>query len=238
VKRTSFLTASAALLAASAGAARAQAATAVPGGTQLVERAADFDAGRFAQIVGKPARIRQLYESVAFKPVIFNNIKNSFNGLQFGFGYPADRIAIVMANHGPSAVYGYSDYLWRKYRLGEFFKLKDADGATVTSNVFLPKHAAVDPGTDPDDEGGMYQDRSIEMLQQRGLVMLACHTAAEEQARMLVKKGFAPAGMTATQVADDILTHLIPGAVVVPSMVATIAVLQAKFHYTYISPSF
>ncbi len=33
--------------------------------------------------------------------------------------------------------------------------------------------------------------------------------------------------MTATDVAGDILTHLIPGALVVPSMVATIAVLQS-----------
>jgi hypothetical protein len=36
-------------------------------------------------------------------------------------------------------------------------------------------------------------------------------------------------------VADDILTHLIPGAVVVPSMVATIAVLQTQYRYSYLS---
>ena len=41
--------------------------------------------------------------------------------------------------------------------------------------------------------------------------------------------------MTATEVAGDILTHLIPGAVVVPSMVAAIAVLQAKYGYTYLT---
>ena len=81
----------------------------------------------------------------------------------------------------------------------------------------------------------MYQDVSIETLQRRGLIVLTCHTAVEEQARALVNKGFAP-GMTPSDVADDILTHLIPGAVVVPSMVATIAVLQARYHYTYISP--
>ncbi len=234
MKRTSFLTASAALVA--AGTASAQ--TSVPGGTHFVERKADFAIDEFAKIVGKPAQIRQLYESVAFKPAIFNNIKNSFNGLQFGFGYAASEIAIVMANHGPSASYGYGDYVWQKYRIGEFFNLKDAAGAPVTSNLFLAKHAALDASANPDDEKGMYQDASIEMLQQRGLVMLTCHTAAEEQARLLVKRGFAPAGMTAAQVADDILTHLIPGAVVVPSMVATIAVLQATYRYTYISPAF
>ena len=44
--------------------------------------------------------------------------------------------------------------------------------------------------------------------------------------------------MTGPDVADDILTHLIPGAVVVPSMVATVAVLQAKYHYTYAALTF
>ena len=74
-------------------------------------------------------------------------------------------------------------------------------------------------------------------LQKRGLIVLTCHTAVEEQARALVKNGFAPAGTSASAVADDILTHLIPGAIVVPSMVATLAVLQATYHYTYISPA-
>jgi intracellular sulfur oxidation DsrE/DsrF family protein len=97
--------------------------------------------------------------------------------------------------------------------------------------------APLDVKASPDSEKGMYQDTSIEMLQKRGLIVLTCHTAVEEQARALVKRGFAPAGMTATQVADDILTHLIPGAVVVPAMVATLAVLQATYHYTYISPT-
>jgi hypothetical protein len=234
LRRTSFLTASAALVAAGTASAQAN----VPGGTQFVERKTNFAIDEFARIVGRPAQIRQLYEAVAFKPAIFNNIKNSFNGLQFGFGYPADAIVVAMANHGPSAAFGYSDYLWQKYRIGEFFSLKDAAGAPVTSNVFLAKRAAVDASANPDDEKGMYQDASIEMLQQRGLVMLTCHTAAEEQAQLFVKRGFAPAGMTPTQVANDILTHLIPAAVVVPSMVATIAVLQATYHYTYISPAF
>jgi hypothetical protein len=72
----------------------------------------------------------------------------------------------------------------------------------------------------------------------RGVLFLTCHTAVEEQARGLVKAGNAPSGMTASQVADDILTHLIPGAHVVPSMVATIAVLQQRFHYGYMTIDF
>ncbi len=66
-------------------------------------------------------------------------------------------------------------------------------------------------------------------------MFLTCHTAVEEQARALVKGGNAPSGMSGADVADDILTHLIPGTHVVPSMVATVAVLQQRFHYSYVT---
>jgi hypothetical protein len=233
IKRSAFLAATAVVATAARVAAQD---TATPGGTHFVERKADFDNDAFAKIVGRQADIRQLYEAVNFKPSLLNNVKNSFNGLQFGYGYAPNAIAIALAAHGPSSAYSYSDYVWKKYRIGEFFDIKDAAGAQVVSNVYLAKKASVNPSADPDDDKGMYQDASIEMLQQRGLIVLTCHTAVEEQARGLVKRGFAPDGMTGSQVASDILTHLIPGATVVPSMVATVAVLQAVYHYTYITP--
>ncbi len=232
MNRTAFL--STTLAAASGGVAGA--ATQVPGGTLFVERKSSFDAAAFDAAVGRTAQIRQVYEAVAFKPALLNNVKNSFNGLQFGFGYPAAAIAVALAAHGPSSAYTYSDYVWTKYRIGDFFKLTDANGAPLTSNVFLASHSSLNWQADPDDEKGMYQDTSIAMLQQRGLVVMTCHTAVEEQSRLLVKKGYAPSGMAASEVAADILTHLIPGSIVVPAMVATIAVLQATYRYTFITP--
>ncbi|HZY99121.1 MAG TPA: hypothetical protein VFE36_06085 [Candidatus Baltobacteraceae bacterium] len=231
MKRSAFLTASAVV--AATGDVLAQG---VPGGKHFVERKAEFDADGFAKVVGRDAQIRQLYEAVSFKPSLLNNVKNSFNGLQFGYGYSADAIAIALAPHGPSSSYTYTDYVWDKYKIGEFFDLKDAAGTPIRSNVFFKRHTAVDRSADPDDDKGMYQDISVEALQERGLIVLTCHTAVEEQSRAIVKKGLAPAGATPSQVAADILTHLIPGAIVVPSMVATIAVLQATYHYTYITP--
>jgi hypothetical protein len=212
------------------------AAQSVPGGTDFVERKANFDQAAFASVVGRPAQIRQVVQAVSFKPGVWNNIKNAFNGLQFGFGYPPDQIAIVFAGHGPSTAYAYTDYLWTKYRIGEFQTLTDAAGAPVRSNTYFLKRApAAGAPDDPNDSRSIYQDTSIQALQERGLIMLACHTAIEEQSRNIVAKGFAPAGMTARDVASDLLTHLVPGTIVVPSMVATIAVLQSVYHYTYLT---
>lgn len=233
MNRKGFLASSASVAAASPALAQA----AIPGGTHPVERRGDFDEQHFTAIVGRPAEIRQVYEAVTFTPGILRSIKNSFNGLQFGFGYQPDRIAVALAGHGASSAYGYSDRIWRTYRLGEFLKIADAAGTPMVSNAFFPRLAPFDPNANPDDDRGMYQDTSIEMLQRRGLIVLTCHTAVEEQAQALVQRGFAPSGRSASDVAADILSHLIPGAVVVPSMVATIAVLQATYRYTYLTPS-
>jgi intracellular sulfur oxidation DsrE/DsrF family protein len=233
MKRTTFLVSSASLAAGAAGAALA--APSVPGGTQLVERLADFDETRFDSIVGRPARIRQVVEAVSFSAVTLNNVKNALNGLQFGFGYPSDGIAIALANHGPSTAFALTDDVWAKYRLGEYWKIGDATGKPLVANSFYPEKSTYDASASPDDAHGMYQDTSVQMLQRRGVIVLACHTAIEENARKLIAGGFAPSGATPEQVADDLLTHLVPGAVVVPSMVATIAVLQAKYHYTYLN---
>lgn len=235
MKRTHFLVASASLAAVAGGTA---AAANVPGGTDLVEKKANFNEAAFKATLGRPAQIRQLFEQVKFDPTLLGNIKNAMNGLAFGFGYPRTQIAMALAGHGPSAVYGYSDYVWEKYKIGEFFKIKDAKGDAITSNVWLKPKSALDWSASPDDEKGAYQDTSLETLQKRGLTIMTCHTAVEEQSRKLVAAGNAPAGMTGSDVAADILTHLIPGAVVVPSMVATVAVLQQNYHYTYAALTF
>jgi hypothetical protein len=230
MNRSSFLASSASLVALSG--ALADSAPGVPGGMHLVERRADFDEAAFAQLVGRPADVRIVVEAVSFHPPVFSNIKNALNGLQFGFGYNPSRIAIAFAPHGPSSAFTYTDYVWSKYKLGDFFKLKDAQGNTIAGNTFLAPDKPAG-GSDPDDEHGMYQDTSIQTLQKRGVIFLTCHTAVEEQARALVKAGNAPSGMSASDVADDILTHLIPDTHVVPSMMGTIMVLQQRFHYGY-----
>jgi len=235
MNRASFLS-SASIAAAAAG--TASAATAVPGGSDVVERRANFDAASFVRAVNKPADIRQLWEAVAFRPALFNNMKNGLNGLRFGFGYRADRIAIVFAPHGPSSAFTYTDYVWQKYRIGEFLGVKDATGKAVDSNLYLRPPAVFESAANPNDPQSFFQDSSIATLQSRGVVFLTCHTGVEEQARAIVKAGFAPTGMNATGVGDDILTHLIPGTHVVPAMVAAVAELQQRYHYSYITLTF
>ncbi len=124
---------------------------------------ADFDASGFAAIVGRSAQIRQVYEAVSFQPGVLGSIKNSFNGLQFGFGYSAEAISIVLAGHGPSAAYGYSDY--RMAAISDRRVLEDRTttaGRPVSSNLYLRRGARYDTAADPDDDA-----RCIKILRSR-----------------------------------------------------------------------
>jgi len=229
MQRSAFLTSAAVATVLGATAASAD----VPGGTDLVEVQGSFDEKAFVAAIDRPADIRQLWDTVALRPGVLNNIKNSLNTLQFGFGYDPKRIGMVAVNHGPSVTYTYTDYVWTKYSIGDFFDFKDANGVRIASNIFYPRKFPPSAPRGLEAENGLYQDSGISALQERGVVFLTCHTAVEEQSRLLIKAGKAPAGMSAADVAGDILSHLIPGAVVVPGGVGTLAVMQHKYGYTY-----
>jgi intracellular sulfur oxidation DsrE/DsrF family protein len=86
---------------------------------------------------------------------------------------------------------------------------------------------------DPDDPKSLCQDTSMEVLQSRGVQFLACHTATEEQAPVLIGRN--NVSQPAEEIVRDMLAHTVPGTLVVAAMVAAIALLQAQGHYTYIT---
>src|SRR5579871_3172511 len=85
-----------------------------------------------------PAEIKQVFDIVQVGDGRFlNNIKNSFNGLHFGFGLSEGQIKIAVALHGPANLLNYDDYVWEKYQIGEWLKVGDpATGKPAVKNPF------------------------------------------------------------------------------------------------------
>jgi hypothetical protein len=207
---------------------------------QLVYTTSDWNVSEFRKIVNDPARIKQVYDVVAIGDGKFlNNIKNSLNGLHFGFGIPDDQIKITAALHGPTNMLNFDDFIWRKYQIGAWLKVNDpGTGQPALKNPFYPSKAGATlkyASTDPDSRESIYQDTSIQALQHRGVKFLSCHTATEEQVRGLIKHNHLTE--QPEQIVKEMLAHTIPGVLVVASMVAAIALLQAEGHYTYITVS-
>ena len=211
-----------------------------PDGTeaQLVWKASEWKLAEFEKLVKDPARIKQLYDVVQIGEGKFlNNIKNSFNGLQFGFGIPERQIKIAAALHGPANMLNYDDYVWQKYQIGEWLQVTDpSTGKPAVRNLFYnskigPKQEPA--AKDPDNPNSIYQETSMAALQSRGAQFLSCHTALEEQVRVLISRN--KLSQSPEDVVKDMLAHTVPGILVVASMVAAIALLQAEGHYTYVT---
>jgi hypothetical protein len=205
---------------------------------QLVYKRSDWKIAEFERLVKNPSRVRQVFDENQIEGGKFlNNIKNSLNGLQFGFNIPSDRIKIIAAMHGPANALNFDDYVWQKYRIGEWLKVQDPKtGQPAVRNPFFASKAAPEmhySTQDPDDENSLFQDVSIQALQLRGVQLLCCHTATEEQVQGLI--AHQNLRQQPEEIVKEILAHTIPHVLVVASMVAAIALLQTDGHYSYIT---
>jgi hypothetical protein len=205
---------------------------------QLVWRAPEWKLSEFDKLVRDPAKIKQVHDVVPIADGTFlNGIKNSLNGLQFGFGIPKEQIKVVGGLHGPANMANYDDYVWNNYQIGEWLNVVDlVTGKPAVRNIFYNSKNSLKQlsgPVDPDDENSLYQDRSMQALQWRGVQFLSCHTALEEQARTLVRRN--QLSQSPEAVVEDMLAHTEPGILVVAGMSAALALLQAQGHYTYIS---
>lgn len=213
---------------------------------QLVYTTRDWKVSDFDRIVDDPARIKQVYDVAPIGGGKFlNNIKNSLNGLHFGFGIPAPRIKIVAALHGPANMLNFDDYIWNKYNIGSWLKVADpVTGQPASRNPYYASKAGLHYASqDPDSPDSIYSDTSMQALQRRGVVFLSCHTATEEQARALIEHNRGNNGgnnLWSEQpetIVKEMLAHTVPDVLVVAAMVAAIALLQTDGHYSYISVS-
>jgi hypothetical protein len=204
---------------------------------QLVWKASEWKLAEFQKLTDEPARVKQVFDVVQISNgAALNSIKNALNGLHFGFGIAEDQIKIVAGLHGAANLLNYDDYVWEKYKIGEWLNVTDpATGKPAVKNLFykstgeLKKEIA---SKDPDNPDSIYQDTSMQALEARGVQFLSCHTALEEQVRVLIRRY--KLLESPEQIMKDMLAHTEPGVLVVAAMGAAIAVLQAEGRYTYI----
>src|SRR4030088_3209856 len=205
---------------------------------QLVYTKSDWKLSEFNQLAKNPAEVKQVYDVTRIAEGGFlNNIKNSLNGLHFGFGIPEEQIKIVAAQHGPANMLNYDDFIWNKYQIGAWLKVTDpSTGQPAVKNPFYPSKAGTPlhySSDDPDSLESLYRDTSIQALQHRGVKLLACHTATEEQARALISRNSLK--LQPEEIVKEMLAHTLPEVLVVAAMVAAIALLQTEGHFSYIT---
>lgn len=230
VSRRSFVTSAAAGIAA-LGATGPLAPSAQ---AQHIELASDWHASDFNQILQSPARVKQAYDVTPANGSPFGHIINSFNGLQFGFGIPANQIQIVAVMRAMATLLIFNDDAWQKYQFGTLAKVNDPKtGKPAQRNIFYPSKTNLKyTSTDPESPNSLYADSSIQALQQRGLRILGCHNATWFMAKYIRRKTHL--NQPQQQVFDDLIAHTLPGVLIIPAAVAALALLQSEGHYSYL----
>jgi hypothetical protein len=207
---------------------------------QIVWRASEWKLASFEELLGEKARVKQLFDITQVENgASLAKVKNSLNGLHYGFGVPVDQIRVIGGLHGPANLLNYDDYVWGKYKIGTWLKIEDPQtGQPAVKNPYYLSRitndaAQITASTDPSEEASPLQDASMQGLQRRGVRFLSCHTALEEQVRQLIKHY--NLSEDPETIVRDMLAHTVPHVLVVASMVSAIALLQSEGRYSYVS---
>jgi intracellular sulfur oxidation DsrE/DsrF family protein len=213
------------------------ASPAAPANADRIYHPADWKMASFDQLLKQKAEAKQMWDVTAIDEGSgFDHMVNALDGLHFGFGIPEGDIKLVAALRSQATVLNFGDSLWEKYKIGEQYKVDDPKtGKPAIRNIFYASAAGNPPKyttQDPNEEKSFYRDASIQALQSRGVQLLACHMAIQSIAGFWIKK--LKLTQTVEEVVTDIQSNLVPGVIVVPAMVAAIAMLQNKGHFSYI----
>jgi hypothetical protein len=116
---------------------------------------------------------------------------------------PSDTTAVLVLRHGAFPI-ALGDEMWRKYKIGETFKILDPEtkAPAVKNPFFKPKPGVL-----------LVDDFAIDRLLAKGTVVGACNVALTVQSKMLAGK----AGVTAEEAAREWAANVIPGITVIPS---------------------
>lgn len=157
-----------------------------------------------------------------------NVMRNSMNAEIWSFKHPD--FLCVSATHGSAQLALYDNAMWEKYGLAKMA------GGGVKDNRFLssPEAALQDPANYQNPKGPFSPAaNSIGSLQKRGAVFLACHNAIWELSERLVAGSSNPDHLSTDALCAELTNHLIPGVVLTPGAVGTLAELaRAGYAYT------
>jgi hypothetical protein len=180
-----------------------------------------WDHEALSQVIGYRGAPKQVWDNTDIAGPWLNLMRNSLNAQIWSFRNPD--FLVVSGTHFTAHLALFDAPTWDKYQLGNL------TGGKPNTNTLVEAHeiSAADAKDYENPQGTFSQhENSIPVLQQRGVVFLACHNAIWEIAAKLIGVGVNPEKSSHEALAADLTNHLIPGAVLTPGMAGTFPELQ------------
>jgi intracellular sulfur oxidation DsrE/DsrF family protein len=185
----------------------------------------DWDYEAAMEVLSYKSKPLQVWENTDLAAPWPGLMREAMNGQVFAF--KNTEFLAVSATHGIAHLALFSQSMWDKYQLATLTERK------FSSNTLIVEKEGVSPTDDIENPSGFYSpsNNNVVSLQRRGAVFIACHDSIHAIARTLHDNQTFSAS-PADKIAADLTNNLIPGAVLVPSVVAFLVELQqAGFTY-------
>lgn len=141
-------------------------------------------------------------------------VKNYLNGMRDGWESEAPNVLAVLGISGDAYPIVLNDTIWEKYKYGESSKTSDArTGQSAIRNVWWQPRAS-----EPMAEFG------VDVLQHRGAQFLLCNNVF----RGVIRRVMASTQRSYEDVRSELKANLLPGVIVVPAIVAAMAMAQSR----------
>ena len=186
-----------------------------------------WDHEALSEVLAYKLATKQAWDNTEIGGPWLNVMRNSLNAQVWSFNHPD--FLVVSATHGAAHYALYDQPTWDKYGLA-----KIVGKGFETNTLIQPRPAGNGDARNFQDPEGVFSgaNSSIPALQERGVVFMACHNAIWEQATRLIKAGANPDKLSVEALTAELTNHLVPGVVLTPGVVATLAELQrAGFAY-------
>jgi len=194
----------------------------------ILDNRDQWDADALDAVIHYAGGPKQSWDNTDLLGPWLNVMRNAMNSEIWSFRHPD--FLCVSATHGSAQLALYDDAMWDKYGLAKLA------GGNVTRNSFVTAPAAADHDpADYQNAQGAFSPRanSIQALQRRGAVFLACHNAVWELCERLISSAINPDHLGAEAMCAEFSNHLIPGVVLTPGAVGTLVELgTAGFVYS------
>src|SRR5439155_18918922 len=120
---------------------------------------------------GQHKQVFQSVEPILIAPGVgslYLHMQNSMNAYEFSMGLgKLSTLAVIL---GPSIVLALNDAMWKKYGIGNAFKL-------AATNDYYRAESNLSLSASQDDPNGIYQDWSEQAVLKRGGNLFICHNA-------------------------------------------------------------
>jgi intracellular sulfur oxidation DsrE/DsrF family protein len=188
----------------------------------------------YEAIVNRRAHVRQVYEwATIANSLIFANIRNGLNRFQFSYDVPPREVQIVVQAYSSANAANYDDFIWEKYRMGEALAVRDPQtNQPATRNIFFGSpvtDTTLTPGRQPAERNDpFFDDTSMEGLQRRRVLFLACHQSTHALSNAASTSGRNPDQKSVEEIVAEFRQHYLPGVIETPAGVGELVRLQNK----------